>query len=148
MSKAWIENERIRDIAAGNPDELFHPDIAKLYDTDVPDDAANGDGWIDGVLVKPEEPPAPPAPEPVAPPAPKVSPVEFKLLFHSAERVAIKTARDNDLVIDDFFSIIEDPRLTHVDLGLQSTKDAIGYLQSKQLLTAERAAEILAGKVI
>jgi hypothetical protein len=38
MRKAWIEN---------------HPDVAVFYDTEVPDDAVNGDGWIDGVLVKP-----------------------------------------------------------------------------------------------
>ena len=35
MKKAWIENDRIRDIALGNPDELYHPDVAKFYDTEV-----------------------------------------------------------------------------------------------------------------
>lgn len=79
---------------------------------------------------------------------PKVSPVEFKLLFTAPERVAIKTARATDPVIDDFYDIVEDPRLTFVDLGLQSTKDAIGYLQSKGLLTAERAAVILTGVLV
>lgn len=54
MRKAWIENERIRDIApAGDPFGFYHPDVAVFYDTEVPDDAVNGDGWIDGVLVKP-----------------------------------------------------------------------------------------------
>lgn len=149
MKKAWIENERIRDIAHGSPDELFHPDIAKLYDTEVPDDAANGDGWINGQLVKPElpapvEPVEPPAPEPVYP---KVSPVEFKLLFTSAERVAIKTARAADPVIEDFYDIVEDPRLTHVDLGLQSTQDALAYLEGLGLIAVGRKAEILSGKV-
>jgi hypothetical protein len=33
-----------------------------FYDTLVPDDAANGDGWVDGQLVKPEPPPPAPAP--------------------------------------------------------------------------------------
>lgn len=78
----------------------------------------------------------------------KVSPVEFKLLFTAMERVAIKTARSTDPVIDDFFDIVEDPRLTYVDLALQSTKDAIGYLKSKNLLTADRATAILAGVVV
>lgn len=59
MKYAWIENDRIRDIAHGNPAELYHPDVAKFYDTQVPDDAVNGDGWVKGQLVKPE--PAPPA---------------------------------------------------------------------------------------
>lgn len=63
MKKAWIENARIRDIAPGNPAEFYHPDVAKLYDTLVPDDAANGDGWVNGQLVKPEPaPPPPPSP--------------------------------------------------------------------------------------
>lgn len=53
MRKAWIENERIRDIAHSEPADIYHPDVAVFYDTEVPDDAENGDGWIDGVLVKP-----------------------------------------------------------------------------------------------
>lgn len=61
--KAWIENEKIIDIAQGNPFEIYHPDIAQFYDTEVPDDAENGDGWVNNRLVKPE-----PLPEPVAPP--------------------------------------------------------------------------------
>lgn len=63
MKFAWIENERIRDIAPGNPAECYHPDVAKFYNTEVPDEAANGDNWVNGQLVKPEPPPpAPPAP--------------------------------------------------------------------------------------
>jgi hypothetical protein len=50
--KAWIENERIRDIAHSNPFEIYHPDVAKLYDTEVPADATNGDGWVNGKLIK------------------------------------------------------------------------------------------------
>lgn len=147
MRKAWIENDRIRDIAPGDLDALYHADVAKLYDTEVPDDAANGDGWVNGQLVKPEPPAPVEPPEPVATP-PKVSPVEFKLLFTSAERVATKAARTSDPVVDDFYDIIEDPRLTHVDLGLQSTKDALVYMASQRLLTTERVEEILSGKPV
>ena len=63
MKFAWIENARIRDIAPGTPSEFYHPDVAKFYDTEVPDDAASGDGWVNGQLVKPEPIPEPePAP--------------------------------------------------------------------------------------
>ena len=62
MKYAWIENGKVRDVAHSDPSEIYHPDVAVFYDTLVPDDAANGDGWVDGQLVKPE--PAPPAPEP------------------------------------------------------------------------------------
>lgn len=142
MKNAWIENNIIRDIANGNPDELFHPDIAKLYDTEVPDDAANGDGWIDGQLVKPVIPDPVPV-EPPAPVPPKVSPVEFKLLFTSVERVAIKAS--TDAIVQDFFSIVEDPRLTHVDLALKSTQDALSYLEALSLIAEGRKDEILTG---
>ena len=146
MKKAWIENNSIRDICTGNPLDLYHPDIAKHYDTDVPDDAAVGDRWVDGELVKPEII----IPDPVTPEQTyqKVSPVEFKLLFTSQERVAIREARASDAVIDDFYDIVEDSRLTHVDLGLKSTQDALDYMVSKGLITDERKAEILTGKVV
>ena len=147
MKYAWIENGRIRDVVSGDPAEVFHPDIAKFYDTPVSEDAANGDGWIDGQWVKAEQPAPPVDPEPLAPTPPKVSPVEFKLLFTPAERVAIKAARSADPVIDDFYDIIEDPRLTHVDLGLQSTQDALGYLETKGIITDARRGQILAGKI-
>jgi hypothetical protein len=54
MKWAWIQDDRIRDIAPGSPTDWYHPDVAVFYDTEVPDDAVNGDGWVDGVLVKPE----------------------------------------------------------------------------------------------
>jgi hypothetical protein len=62
--KAWIENEIIRDIAHSDPFEIYHPDVAKFYDTEVPDDAVNGDGWVNGQLVKPVIPEPVPAPIP------------------------------------------------------------------------------------
>lgn len=135
------------DVLTEPPEGFFTPEIAAEF-IEVPDEVQ--DGWLlnDGAWLAPATPGPDPKPMPAPTESPKVSPVQFKLLFTATERVAIKTARDNDLVIDDFYDIVEDPRLTFVDLGLQSTKDAIGYLQSKQLLTAERAAEILTGKVL
>jgi hypothetical protein len=57
MKYAWIEDNRIRDICqGGDPSACYHPDVAVFYDTEVPDDAVNGDGWVDGVLVKPVVP--------------------------------------------------------------------------------------------
>jgi len=139
MKYAWIENERIRDIAPGNPAELYHPDIAQLYGTEVPDDASNGDGWVNSTLIKPE--PAvlatTPIPDPIIPPK-IVSPVEFKLLFTSPERIAIKAARATDPVIDDFYDLLDDPRLSGVNLSLQSTQDAVGYMAMQGLIEPTR----------
>jgi hypothetical protein len=142
MKHAWIENNTVRDIANGNPAELFHPDIAAKYDTQVPDDIVPGATLVDGVWVNPA-PVEPVAPEPTVPVAPTVGPIEFKLLFTSGERIAIKTSTDP--IVQDFYEITSDPRLTHVDLGLKSTQDAIAYLVSVDILSQERADAILTG---
>ena len=52
MKYAWIENDKIRDVAHDDPSKIYHPDVAALYTTQVPDDAVNGDGWVSGALVK------------------------------------------------------------------------------------------------
>lgn len=64
MRKAWVENERIRDIAPGNPTDWYHPDVAVFYDTEVPDEAENGDWWANGKLIKPEPYVPPVVPKP------------------------------------------------------------------------------------
>ena len=95
---------------------------------------------VDGALYSDAEKSLSIAPESLTP-----TPVQFMLMFAPAERVAMKAARATDPVLDDFFDIVDDPRLTYVDLGLQSTKDAVAYLVSKSLITEARAVEILAG---
>ena len=52
MKYAWIQDDRIRDITPTDPFSWHHPDVAKFYDTEVPDEAENGDFWIKNKLVK------------------------------------------------------------------------------------------------
>ena len=136
---ARIINEIAVDVST-DPTTQFHPDIASQFEP-VPDQVQCG--WVrtDGEWAAPA-----PQPEPT-PTYPKVSPVEFLLLFTSAERVAIRAVRQEDPVIDDFFDIVEDPRLTFVDLGLPSVQGALHYLAAAQLITDARLEEILTGKV-
>ena len=56
--KAWVEHGRVRDVCFGNPEETYHPDIAQLYSTDVPDHVKNGAMLVAGVWVNltPSEP--------------------------------------------------------------------------------------------
>lgn len=63
--KAWIENNRIRDIAHDDPYAIYHPGIAQFYDTEVPSEAKNGDEWINGQLIKPQSPTPVLKPEPI-----------------------------------------------------------------------------------
>ena len=58
MKKAWIENSIVRDICHGDPAKCYHPDVASLYDTDVPDEAVNGATLIAGVCTNPPPPTA------------------------------------------------------------------------------------------
>lgn len=141
--KAWIENGIIRDIAHSEPIEIYHPDIAAFYNTDVPDNAQIGwqlidDEWLPPLAISIVS-------EPVVPTRKLLSPIEFKLLFKAPERVAIY--QSTDLIVKDFLSILDDTRLTQVDLSLQDNIDAIQYLVSIDLLTPERATEILRGLI-
>lgn len=71
-----------------------------------------------------------------------VSVNQFKLLFTSAERVAIK--QSTDPTVEDFYDLIQDPRTTTVDTSVQSVADAVMYLEAvAQILGAGRAQEIL-----
>ena len=62
--KAWQDPiGTIRDVCHGNPAESYHPDIAKLYDTDVPKTTVNGATLVEGVWVNPAPPAQPTAEE-------------------------------------------------------------------------------------
>ena len=140
---ARIINNIAVDVSS-DPENQFHPDLAGQFEP-VPESVQQG--WIRNELGEWGAPSQHAESVQAATETVKVSPVEFKLLFTSQERVAIKAARATDPVIDDFYDIVEDPRLTFVDLGLQSTQDALSYMVAQGLLTAERATEILAGVV-
>lgn len=154
MKKAWIESNVIRDVAQTDPFGLFHPDVAKFYDTDVPDNAENGDTFKNGVLTKrPVYVPPVVVPEPVAVVPPKVGPIAFKLLFTAPERITAKQLRASDLGMDDFWGLLDDPRTDVVDLSLASTQGAIEYTLTKvkangvDVDVPARKAEILTGVV-
>jgi len=85
MKLAWIENGKVRDVAHDEPSKIYHPDVAAYYTTEVPDDAVNGDGWVDGALVKPE-------PVVVTPPTRKWTAEDFRAGMTLAE----KTKWDNN----------------------------------------------------
>jgi hypothetical protein len=97
MKYAWIENNRIRDVAHSDPTSIFHPEVAVLYNTLVPDDAANYDEWVDGKLIKQVIP----EPRAVEPPARTWGVFDVRSKLSLAEKVTwdaevsafIKTAK-------------------------------------------------------
>jgi hypothetical protein len=49
MKFAWIENNQVRDICPSIPSDVYTPEIAALYTTEVNDDIVSGASLIDGV---------------------------------------------------------------------------------------------------
>jgi hypothetical protein len=62
-----------------------------------------------------------------------VSAINFKLLWKIDERIALKELAASDLIVEDFLSLLNDPRLELVNLSLQSTKDMVEYCLNKLL---------------
>lgn len=122
MKYARIINESAVDIAT-DPAAQYHPDIAAQF-VEVPDEVQQG--WVlddDGTWSAPV---IEAAPEPVAVSL-SVSPVEFKLLWTSPERIALRQMRETNPVIADFWEIVEDPRMQSVNLDRKSTQQGIAY---------------------
>lgn len=123
--------------------DCVHADIAELF-TAVPEDVTpnskvNGKGvWTVAAIPELEVP---------LEIYPVVTPMTFKMLFTSSERIAIKRSVATDDVIEDWWGIINDPNLTEVNLGLKSAQDGLDYLISVGIITPERKPEILSGLV-
>jgi hypothetical protein len=132
MRYAKIQNEKVENVIM-----LLDDDLPKMpFDwVLIKSDTANiGDDYINGVFIAQ-------APTYIEPPK-TLSPIAFKLRFTAPERVAIYAS--TNVLVKDFISLLDDVRLTLVDLNLQSTIDAIDYLISIGLINASRKDEILA----
>lgn len=78
------------------------------------------------------------------PPAPRwVDPYDFMRRFTIAEEAAIRGAARTDPVIEVLLARLAAPTLTRVLFDDQTLLDGLAYLQSKSLLTPERALELL-----
>lgn len=148
MNYARIIDGLAVDVCA-TPSEMFQEEVAAQFVV-VPDNVAQGWRNVGGTWQ------APPAPTPPSPPMRLLlSRVEFKLQFTSAERLAIRAARDysgtdaasnqKKAVLDDFYDIVEDPGLTAVDLLHPATIEGVGALALMGLIEDDRVAAILAG---
>lgn len=130
------------DVSA-TPIKNYHPDVAAQF-VSVPDRVQLQWRVKDGVWSAPAEPVITVAPVATVT---IVSRLNFKRLFTAAERIAIAEARKTDLLIEDFFSIAEDPDSTGTDLSLASTREALQHLVDVQILTTVRRDAVLVGQL-
>jgi len=132
------------DITTEDPKTIFHEDVAVEFVT-VPDDTSHGDRVdTDGNWTK-----APPAADIVPQHVPPtVTPAQFKMLM-LADLPEILPLKSSDEVISAFFSVVDDPRLTEVDLSLTSVQNGIKYCLQKigrtDAQVAQRMSDILRG---
>lgn len=74
------------------------------------------------------------------------TPMQFLLMLTAAEQVAIRKAAETDPYVQVLVGMVDDPRMTFVDLTHPTVVEAIQYLAgAPALLTADRAARVLAG---
>ena len=132
MKWAWIEDDRIRDIAPGEPADWYHPDVAVFYNTEVPDEAENGDTWVDGVLTKR------PVPEPV--PAPPPTRVWDVTAVRDGLSLAEKAIWDNDGKPEVVTAKLE----LAVPLGHDAAKAVLDFLVAAKVISQETEDRILA----
>ncbi|WP_372826544.1 hypothetical protein [Polaromonas sp.] len=156
--KAWIENNQVRDVAQGIPQDIYAPAIAVLYDTDVPDGTVNGATLVAGVWTNP--PPPPPAPPYVPSPAPPelrhVTNLAFRNRFTPTEKVDLEIASLDDPTATMAarkqaaglrVALKDQESASYIDLDRDDTRAGVEMLEAAGLIAAGRAAIVLDAQV-
>ncbi len=143
MKHARIENGQVLEVIAFNPTGKYHESIVWH---EVPDDVEAGWTTTDNInFTEPE--PEPGGEPPVEREEKFINVMPFKLSFLPQERLAINNLRATDPVIDDFYTILDDPRCIRIDLNLPSIQAAVNSFVGKiPGFTQERADQVLSGQ--
>lgn len=139
--KMRVVNGTVTDLSE-DPARDYSAEVAKDFievPNDAPSDLKIGYKYdpVTKVFTAPEPPfiPLPLNPEPQFNMHP--TPPQFFLLFTAQERVAIKYIAKGDYpvspILEDWLEILNDPRLTEVDLTLESTQNAIMFLTTVEV---------------
>lgn len=144
---ARVENKLVIETlsipSGANIENYFVPQIAQQFIA-CPDEVEQNWTYEDGKWKAPKLPELPELPEPRY--ETRIGKAEFLMLFTSEERVAIRAERDSDPVINDFFLVLEISEF--IDVKEDTAINGVNYLASKNLLTSQRAATILKGKLV
>lgn len=135
---ARLSNGVVVDIITTLPEESMHPSLAKEFE-EVADDVERGWEKVKGVLTKPVSTPEP-EPNPVQPVITLPVP-DILFLFSWTERNAFR--KSNDPLVQDFVTMLADPRLTSLTLPSKFFTEAVAQMQGLNILSPARAAAIL-----
>jgi hypothetical protein len=140
MPHAWIENGAVKDIAPGDPFAFYHPDVAALYDTVIPDTVERGWSLVDGAWTAPPPPPES-GPAPAPQPWQTMSADAFIDMLTLEEEAALSYSADP--VLATFHRRLTRPGTTVARSWVQA---GVGRMVSLALMTQDRADVILAGE--
>lgn len=138
----WVQDGVIRDISKKDPEKVFTPEVAALYDQQVPDKAKPGDLW-DGTTWTPAADILP-VPIVIPPVRPTVSLLDFTFLFTAAEFKAIRANKTD--AIEQSVLRLESPQASFIDLGKPYVLVYLEALVAASILTNARVSKILTGK--
>jgi len=153
---ALIDDNKIQQISDVNPSSLGlnHPGLTWIEcgDSDVVGSVFHSANNAFTAPVVDDTPPNVPSPVYRI----VLSPIEFKLQFTVQERLTLNAARNPTAnanaqlweikaVLDDFFDLIDDPRLKEIHLNHAAVTTGASYLVSIGVLTSDRANTILQG---
>ncbi|MFT2112176.1 hypothetical protein [Marinomonas sp. 2405UD68-3] len=152
MKYGRIKNGVVVDIAT-DPKNQFHPILAAEF-VEIPDDVGAGYTFDGTNYTAPEFDEDEIDQLDDVSGSIKISPIEFKLLFNVNERVKIKEIRAKDDILDDFYAMLDDPRLTVIDLSKRTIVEAVNYtfdaLENAGVVSEEnketRIFEVLGGQ--
>jgi len=84
-------------------------------------------------------------PDPLPPGDMRVTRLAFLQRFTLQERMTVRAARSTDPVVEDFMAMVD--AATFIDLARPDTEDGVGYLVTKNHITADRAGVVLTAPV-
>ena len=143
MKYAWVRDNTVVDTCVADPKTIFHKDVAENYNVMIANEIGTGatlvdDEWQNIQIQQTHD----------EEDRYMLSPIEFKLCFTPQERVAIKAVSETDAILQDAYSLVDDQRLTFVNMHTRSVIELIDYLESCGLITQDRAIDIKSGKIL
>lgn len=141
---ARVVNGTAVDVST-DPTTCFHPRIAAEF-VEVPAKVTHGWVLANGKWTAPVTVVSDPV-TPVVLGNMTPTPPEFLLLLTLIERVEIRAARATNPVADDLLRMVDDTRVTVIELSNPGVQESINYLAALDppLLSPERAARVLSG---